>query len=112
MPRCAFGLAVASLSMFIGCLPAHGQAVPQESSTQINTTVNDKENKAILEVGGATSWNFSGGAATWAPNFAAEIEPIENWLELEIGVSAFYPTIPRYGTSTCSSRSHGLCRAC
>jgi hypothetical protein len=35
-------------------------------------------------LGGATSWNVSGGAATFAPNLAAEIEPIENWLELEI----------------------------
>ena len=76
--------------MFIGCLPAHAQAAPQDSSTRVDTTVDDKENKAILEVGGATSWNVSGGAATWAPNLAVEIEPIENWLELEMGVSSFY----------------------
>jgi hypothetical protein len=90
MPRCALRLAVASLSMFIGRLPVYGQVVPQGSSTQVNATVDDKENKAILEVGGATSWNVSGGAATWAPNLAAEIEPVENWLELELGVSPFY----------------------
>ena len=89
MPRRAFRLAVASLSMFIGCLPGRAQAAPQESSTPV-TTIDDKENKAILEVGGATSWNVSGGAATFAPNLAAEIEPIENWLELEMGVSPFY----------------------
>ena len=90
MPRRAFRLAVASASVFIGCLPVYAQAAPQESSTLVGTTVDDKENKAILEVGGATSWNVSGGAATWAPNLAAEIEPIENWLELEMGVSPFY----------------------
>lgn len=90
MSRRAFRLAIASLSTLIGFLPAYGQAVPQESSTQDRTTVDNKENKAILEVGGATSWNVSGGAATWAPNLAAEIEPIENWLELELGVSPFY----------------------
>jgi hypothetical protein len=44
----------------------------------------------ILEVGGATSWNVTGGAATFAPNFAAETTLIENWLELEAGVSPFY----------------------
>ena len=76
--------------MFIGGLPAHGQAAPQDSSTRVETTIDDKENKAILELGGATSWNVSGGAATFAPNLAAEIEPIENWLELEVGVSPFY----------------------
>jgi hypothetical protein len=90
MSRRAFRLAVASLSMFIGCLHPHAQSAPQDSSTRVDTAVDDKENKAILEVGGATSWNFSGGAATWAPNLAVEIEPIENWLELEIGVSPFY----------------------
>jgi hypothetical protein len=50
----------------------------------------DDDPKAILEFGAATSWNFSGGAATFAPNFAAEITPIENWLEIEAGVSPFY----------------------
>jgi hypothetical protein len=90
MPRRAFGLAVASLSIFIGCLPADAQPAPQESSTPAKTTVDDQENKAILEVGGASGWNVSGGAATFAPNLAAEIEPIENWLELELGVSPFY----------------------
>jgi hypothetical protein len=90
MPRRALRLAITGLSMFIGGLPAHGQAAPQDSSTRVETTIDDKENKAILELGGATSWNVSGGAATFAPNLAAEIEPIENWLELEVGVSPFY----------------------
>ena len=90
MPRRVFGLAVASVLVFIGCRSIYGQAAPQESSTQVKTTVDNQENKAILEVGGATSWNISGGAATFAPNLAAEIEPIENWLELEMGVSPFY----------------------
>jgi hypothetical protein len=90
MPRRAFRIAVASLSLFIRCLPTHGQAAPPESSTRVETTVDDNENKAILEVGAATSWNVGGGAATFAPNLAAEIEPIENWLELEVGVSPFY----------------------
>src|ERR1700755_1912090 len=44
----------------------------------------------ILELGAATSWDFSGGAATFAPNLAAETTPIENWLELEAGVSPFF----------------------
>ena len=50
----------------------------------------DKDPIAIVELGAATSWNFSGGAATFAPNLAAEVTPIENWLELEAGVSRFY----------------------
>jgi hypothetical protein len=34
--------------------------------------------------------NVTGGAATFAPNFAVETTPIENWLEIEAGVSPFY----------------------
>src|ERR1700752_4671206 len=90
MLRIAVGPAVAILATFIGDLPACGQAAFTGWTAPAETTVDDKENKAILEVGGATSWNTSGGAATFAPNLAAEIEPIENWLELEIGVSPFY----------------------
>jgi hypothetical protein len=72
---------------------AYAQVVPQAPSTGVETNVNERENrenKAILEVGDATSWNVSGGAATFAPSLAVEIEPKENWLELELGVSPFY----------------------
>lgn len=75
--------------MWISCLPARGQAAPQESPS-VETAVHQKENKAILEVGAATNWNTAGGAAAFAPDLAVEIEPIENWLELELGVSPFY----------------------
>lgn len=74
-----------SLSMYIGCLSARGQAEPSTHMTD-----NVKYNKAIFELGGATSWDVSGGAASFAPNLAVEIETIENWLELELGVSPFY----------------------
>lgn len=86
-----FTLAAASLCTFIGCcLPAHGQAAPQGSLTPVEATVDDKDNKAIFELGAATNWNLGGGVATFAPNLAAEITPIEKWLELELGVSPLY----------------------
>ena len=50
----------------------------------------DKDPLAILEIGAATSWNVTGGAATFAPNFAVEATPIINWLEIEAGVSPFF----------------------
>jgi hypothetical protein len=44
----------------------------------------------ILEIGAATSWTTTGGAASFAPNLAAETTPIENWLEIEAGISPFF----------------------
>ena len=41
-------------------------------------------------MGAAASWNINGGAASFAPNLAAECTPIDGWLELEAGVSPFY----------------------
>jgi hypothetical protein len=71
-------------------LPVRGQTssaasfgLPQEASEE-------KDPAAILEIGAATSWSVTGGAASFAPNFAVETTPIENWLELEAGVSPFF----------------------
>lgn len=74
------------------CLPAFGQTNPTDSAARHSSETNEDKDDAvaILEVGAATSWNFSGGAAAFAPNLAAEYTPIKNWLELEAGVSRFY----------------------
>ncbi len=84
-----FTLAGACLFLFL-CLPSHGQTSSKASSGDPQKAGEDKDPLAIVELGAATSWNFSGGAATFAPNLAAEVTPIENWLELEAGVSPFY----------------------
>ena len=84
-----FTLAGACLFLFL-CLPAHGQTTLGKSSGSVPKANDDKDPAAILELGAATNWNVSGGAATFAPNLAAEITPIENWLEIEAGVSPFY----------------------
>jgi hypothetical protein len=85
----SFTLAVACLFLFL-CLPAPGQTSPDKSSPNTQAASEGKDAIAILELGAATSWNFSGGAPTFAPNLAAELTPIENWLELEAGMSPFY----------------------
>jgi len=70
---------------------ARGQNSSGAPSSSQRTLGADKDDPvAILELGAAASWNVSGGAATFAPNLAAEVTPIENWLELEAGVSPFY----------------------
>jgi hypothetical protein len=67
-----------------------GQTSGTEPSSRKPATKDPDDSVAILELGATTSWNFNGGAATFAPNLAAEITPIENWLEIEAGVSPFY----------------------
>src|SRR3984957_3842367 len=84
-----FTLNGACLLLFL-CLPAHGQTPSKASPGDPQKAAEDKDSIAIVELGASTSWNLSGGAAAFAPNFAAEVTPIENWLELEAGVSPFY----------------------
>lgn len=70
------------------CVPAPGQTSSGKAAQP--QPIKEGDTKAILELGASASWNFSGGATTFAPNLAAEITPIENWLEIEAGVSPFY----------------------
>src|ERR1700677_4748342 len=86
----AFTFAGAYVFLLCG-LPAFGQMAPNNPPIRPTIASTDTDDTvAILEVGAATNWNFSGGAATFAPNLAAECTPIESWLELEVGVSPFY----------------------
>jgi len=82
-------LAVAYVVLFLAG-PAHGQAPSGPSLNAQQQAFEEKDPAAILELGAATSWDVSGGAATFAPSLAVETTPIEHWLELEAGVSPFY----------------------
>ena len=82
-------LVVACVFLFL-VLPARGQTSPVPSLGDRQGESPDKDPAAILEIGAATSWEVTGGAASLAPNFAVETTPIENWLELEAGVSPFF----------------------
>jgi hypothetical protein len=50
----------------------------------------EKEATAIIEIGGAGSWNAAGGRAGFGPAFAVEFTPIEKWLEIEVGVTPLF----------------------
>jgi hypothetical protein len=89
MYRRVFTLTGAYLFLFL-CLPAYGQISRDQPFAHPREAKEDKDPVTILELGASTSWNFTGGAATFAPNLAAEVTPIENWLELEAGISPFY----------------------
>ena len=43
-----------------------------------------------MELGGAANWNFKGGGSSFGPTVAVEVTPIENWLELEAGVTPLF----------------------
>ncbi|MGA2252789.1 hypothetical protein [Terracidiphilus sp.] len=82
-------MGLAACVLLLGCLRAAGQVEGQTTGVK-QEPGKDDDPAAILEIGAAMNWNLSGGAATFAPNLAAEITPIENWLEIEAGVSPFY----------------------
>ena len=50
----------------------------------------EKESAAVIELGGAASWNVKGGGSGFGPTAAVEVTPIENWLELEAGVTPLF----------------------
>lgn len=55
----------------------------------------EKEAAAILELGAEPARSLSGGGWTLSPTAAVEMTPIENWLELEFGVT---PTFTHHST--------------
>jgi len=44
----------------------------------------------VVELGGAASWNTQDGTSSFGPSVAVEVTPIENWLELEAGVTPLF----------------------
>jgi hypothetical protein len=50
----------------------------------------DKDPVAIVELGGAAGWNLNKGGASFGADAAVECTPIENWLELEAGVTPLF----------------------
>jgi len=55
----------------------------------------EKEPVAIVEFGGAGSWNIKDGGGSFGPTVAVEFTPIEKWLEIEAGVT---PLFARHST--------------
>jgi hypothetical protein len=49
----------------------------------------DKE-IAVVEVGAATSRSLTGGGSSFGPDLAVEVTPVENWLEIEGGVTPLF----------------------
>jgi len=50
----------------------------------------EKEPAAIVEIGGVPNRSVTGGGSSFGPTIAVEVTPIENWLELEAGVTPLF----------------------
>jgi hypothetical protein len=50
----------------------------------------DKDPLAIVELGGAAGWSLKDGGSSFGADAAVEVTPIENWLELEVGVTPLF----------------------
>jgi hypothetical protein len=59
-----------------------GTAVAQEEE--------DKDHAAVFELGAAGERGLKDGTSSFGPAVAAEVTPIENWLELELGVTPLF----------------------
>ncbi|HUD21646.1 MAG TPA: hypothetical protein VMQ60_02280 [Acidobacteriaceae bacterium] len=50
----------------------------------------EKEPVAIVEIGAAGEWALTHGKPSYGPDFAVEVTPIPEWLEIEAGVSPLF----------------------
>ncbi|HEV2500773.1 MAG TPA: hypothetical protein VGY31_14470 [Terriglobia bacterium] len=50
----------------------------------------EKEPAAIVELGGAAAKSLTGGGSSFGADVAVEVTPIENWLEIEAGVTPLF----------------------
>jgi hypothetical protein len=50
----------------------------------------EKEPAVVVELGGAAGRSLKGGGSSFGPTIAVEVTPIENWLELEGGVTPLF----------------------
>lgn len=50
----------------------------------------EKDPVAILELGAAGGWSITNSGSGFGPAIAAEVTPIEHWLELEAGVTPLF----------------------
>jgi len=58
------------------------------ASSRASGQTTERDHVAVIEVGGAGDWGLNGGAAAIGATVAAEVTPVEHWLELEAGVTA------------------------
>src|ERR1700732_2619599 len=56
----------------------------------VSAQSDEKEPAAVIELGAAASWSIKDAGSSFGPTFAVEVTPIEDWLELEAGVTPLF----------------------
>lgn len=74
------------LALFLFC----SGAVLGQSANVDKDKATDENEIAILELGPAVGHSLKGGKSSFGPDVAVEATPIENWLELEAGVTRLF----------------------
>ncbi|HVX00134.1 MAG TPA: hypothetical protein VHA52_06855 [Candidatus Babeliaceae bacterium] len=72
-----------SCCLIFVCINARAQKAAKD-------TTGFKEGIAVGEAGGASSTDIKSGKASYGYSLSVEATPIENWLEVELGVSPTY----------------------
>jgi hypothetical protein len=83
---CNLTMNATSWILAVSLLLCHGHASAEEKRTG--------DEVAVIEIGPAPSRNLKDHASSFGPTVAVEVSPIENWLELEAGVT------PSFGHNT------------
>jgi hypothetical protein len=50
----------------------------------------EHESTAIIEIGGASEWSSGNSGFSFGPSIALEVTPVQNWLEVEAGVTPLF----------------------
>jgi hypothetical protein len=77
-------LAVAVV-LLLGAAGARGQAAPPPPAAR--GSASDDDHRAVIEIGAAGERGVSGSSASGGGTLAVEFTPIENWLEMETGLT-------------------------
>jgi hypothetical protein len=80
-------LRVAAVILGIASLTLPASVSAQDLNTHTRTPPDERDHALVLELGAAGDWSRAEGYHPGG-TFAFEVTPIENWLELEIGVTA------------------------
>jgi len=73
----------AILLFFLSAINAFAQKTTKDST-------DDKEGIAVVEIGGASSTDLKSNKSGLGYNISVETTPLENWLEIELGISPTY----------------------